>query len=125
MTTDPWANGTPGWQDFLQTPAPLTEKQFQQRVVDLAHLTGWHVVHYRPAWQSGRWRTPMTGDSGAPDLILARSGVVLLAELKTDQGRLTDPQRAWLKALGANGRVWRPRDWAEIAAELTTRDEVA
>jgi hypothetical protein len=106
----------------LVAPA-LTEAQFQQRIMHLARLTGWHCVHYRPAWQSGKWRTPMTGDSGAPDLILARSGVVILAELKTDQGRLTDPQRAWLAALGPHGRVWRPRDWPSIAAELTTRKD--
>lgn len=106
----------------LQALPPLTEAQFQQRVVDLAKLTGWHCVHYRPAWQAGKFRTPLTGDRGAPDLILARRGVVLLAELKTDRGRLSPEQKAWLAALGPYGRVWRPRDWPAIVAELTARD---
>jgi hypothetical protein len=105
----------------LQTTPPPRERDFQQRIVDLARLTGWHCVHYRAAWQRGKWVTPLTGDSGAPDLILARRGVVILAELKTDQGRLTDPQRAWLAALGTHGRVWRPSSWPEIVATLTGR----
>jgi hypothetical protein len=108
----------------LLTPV-MTEAQFQQRVVDLAKLTGWHYVHYRPAWQAGKWRTPMTGDKGAPDLLLARRGVVIFAELKTDAGRLTPEQNAWLRAIGPHGRVWRPRDWPAIAAELTSKDAVA
>ena len=65
------------WAD----PPPLSEADFQQRIIDLAGHTGWHVVHYRAAWQAGKWRTPMTGDKGCPDLILARRGVVILAEL--------------------------------------------
>ncbi len=96
----------------------LHEVDFQSRVVDLAHLWGWHVVHYRAAWQRGKWRTPMQGDQGCPDLILARGGVVILAELKTDSGKPTAAQLAWLTAAGEHARLWRPRDWDEIVATL-------
>jgi hypothetical protein len=124
MTPDPWANGSQDWEDFLetQTTPVMTEADFQRRILDLARLTGWHCVHYRPAWQAGKWRTPMTGDKGAPDLLLARRGVVVFAELKTGRGRLTPEQRAWLDALGPYGRVWRPRDWDDVVAALTHTD---
>jgi hypothetical protein len=101
--------------------AELTERQFQQRIIDLARLAGWHVVHYRPAWSNRGWVTALVGDKGCPDLILARRGQVILAELKTDKGSPIPEQRAWLAALGEHGRLWRPRDWDTIATELTSR----
>ncbi|WP_107661249.1 PDDEXK family nuclease [Nocardia suismassiliense] len=92
-----------------------TEKEFQERVMDLAKLQGWLVVHIRPAYrQSGKVSTPYTGDSGLPDLILARAGVVLLVELKSEKGKPTAEQLRWLKAAGPNGYLWRPSDWATI-----------
>lgn len=97
----------------------LTEAQFQTRVIDTAYLYRWLVWHGRPALtQSGRWATPMQGDRGFPDLVLARAGVVILAELKADKGRLGPGQPGWLAALGAHARLWRPRDWPAIEREL-------
>ena len=98
---------------------PLTEAQFQrQRVIDTAKLHGWLVWHARSAWTTRGYRTPIVGDKGAPDLLLARAGTVLLVELKTDNGRTTPAQRHWLHALGPYARLWRPRDWPHILTEL-------
>jgi hypothetical protein len=102
----------------LQAAPPITEADFQARIVDLAKLTGWHVTHFRAVHTSGRWRTPLTGHAGFPDLVLARHGTVIAAELKTERGRLTAEQKAWLAALGEHGRVWRPSDWPAIVTEL-------
>lgn len=97
----------------------LTEAQYQQRVIDLARTLGYRVAHFRPALtRSGRWATPMQGDKGFPDLVLAKGGRVLLAELKTDVGRLGPGQQGWLDALGPHGRLWRPRDWLTVLHEL-------
>ncbi len=60
----------------------------------------------------------MAGDKGFPDLVLAREGQLILAELKTDTGKPTDEQRAWLAALGAHGRLWRPAHWDEVQHTL-------
>ena len=106
----------------LQAAPPPTEAQFQQRIVDLATMLGWHCIHFRSVYTSGRWRTPLTGHAGFPDLVLARNGVVIAAELKTARGRLTAEQQAWLRALGDHGRIWRPSDWDTIVATLTTKD---
>lgn len=97
----------------------LSEDQFKDIVIDYAILRGWLVHHSRPAIaRSGRWLTPLQGHKGLPDLVLARGGQVILAELKSDKGRASVEQRAWLGALGTYGRLWRPADWPVIHAEL-------
>ncbi|WIX75984.1 hypothetical protein QRX50_31490 [Amycolatopsis carbonis] len=93
--------------------APMTEDQFQDRVMKTAKAYGWMVVHFRKAMrQSGKYSTPVQGDNGSPDLLLARNGVVLWAELKSDTGRLSPEQTEWRDAIGDGcWRLWRPRDW--------------
>ena len=102
-----------------------TEAEFQTQVIDLAHRYGWFVSHQRPAQIAGRWMTPVQGDAGAPDLLLAhpRHGV-LLVELKTDTGRLSPEQVKWGKAIEGSTnlyRLWRPIDLAEIINTLAGR----
>lgn len=98
----------------------MSEDQFKARVIQTAKLYGWMVTHFRPVkLPSGRWATPLEGDAGFPDLALARNGVVLLRELKTDIGAVEPQQRKWLAAAGSFGAVWRPADWPAILAELS------
>jgi hypothetical protein len=93
----------------------LTEADFMEKVIARARARGWLVHHCRPCRKAdGGWTTPVQGHTGFPDLVLARDGVVLFRELKTDGGRLTDAQRHWLEVLG--GEVWRPNDWNEVEA---------
>lgn len=98
------------------------ENDFQSQVMALAKLCGWLVVHFKTVCvnRGGRrsYETPYDGDGGFPDLVIARRGVVLHVELKTDTGRLSQDQKHWLEAMGDSGRVWRPRDWDEIEKEL-------
>jgi len=98
---------------------PLSEADFQQRVLGYAQRCHWRVAHVRAAQvRNGRWATPVTGDPGFPDLVLARSGVVLLAELKSETGTFRPGQAEWLDAAGAHGRLWRPSSWSSIVEEL-------
>lgn len=96
----------------------LSETAWTGRVIDIARLHGWRVGHFRPAQTAKGWRTPMSGHVGVPDLLLARGGDVLMAELKSDSGRLRTEQVEWLAALGAHGCVWRPRDAHTVLARL-------
>jgi hypothetical protein len=96
----------------------VTEAEFTTRVIQAAQLYGWLVSHSRPALTAKGWRTALQGDRGAPDLVLARGGVVILAELKSERGRLGPGQAGWLEALGTHGRIWRPDQWDAIQAEL-------
>ncbi|GBD17675.1 hypothetical protein HRbin27_00159 [bacterium HR27] len=92
----------------------ISEKAFSQLVVDLAHLLGWSV--YR-TWLSVR------SPAGFPDLVLAKPGrPLILAELKSERGRLSPAQEQWLAVLrqvpGIAVFVWRPSDWDAIVAVL-------
>lgn len=102
----------------------LTEAQLLEKVVALAEAKGWKVHHCRPARTERGWRTPITGHAGFPDLVLARDGWVIFAELKSESGRLTKQQREWIDQLANPDapthavEVWRPTDWPEIEEAL-------
>lgn len=106
---------------FLSGPLPVSEDAFQRWVIDVAHWYRWRVTHFRKVkLPSGRWGTPLQGDPGYPDLSLARAGVIILAELKTEKGKVEPDQALWLDAIGPeHGRVWRPSDRPAIVAELS------
>jgi hypothetical protein len=100
-------------------PLTLSESDFKATVLDYAMLRKWRVSHFRPSInRRGYWSTPLEGHPGCPDLILARNGDVLLAELKSQGGRPTREQRVWLEAAGPCGRLWKPSDWPQILEEL-------
>ena len=96
-----------------------SESAFQKSVIDLAHLHGWFVWHQRPARTARGWRSTGIGRKGSPDLRLARNGVTINAELKSETGVATPEQMEWLWHCGTTGRLWRPSDWDEILEELS------
>lgn len=115
----------------------LTERQFQQQVVDLARAFGWLAYHTFDSRRSA---------PGFPDLVLAHPlrGRVIFAELKREKGHVTQQQRGWIDALAhverrvvllqqqhvdglARGgqprpivgvRLWRPSDLDAIRTEM-------
>jgi hypothetical protein len=100
----------------------ISETIFQSQIIAAARLYHWRIVHHRPALnRSGKWSTPMEGDKGFPDLVLAKNGYVILAELKSNTGKLGPGQQEWLTELGEHARLWRPRDWNEIVQELSAK----
>lgn len=106
----------------MRGPLPMTEADFQGRIIDAAKVHGWRVAHFRPAKTARGWRTPMQGDVGFPDLVLARRGVLVLAELKDATRRVEPEQQLWLDQLGSHGRLWRPKDWPAVLAEITLKE---
>lgn len=100
----------------LATPlADLTEKEWQRQVVELCQTLGWRKAYH--TFDSRR------SASGFPDLVLVRDRVIYL-ELKREQGKLSDAQKSWLRALLAAGQeafVVRPRDLESLAAVLAAR----
>jgi hypothetical protein len=122
----------------------ISESELQGAVIELAHTSGWLVHHTRAARSRKGWRTPIQGDAGFCDLVLAKNGCVLFAELKSERGRVSPEQQAWIRALDGERQgallpgqrrvlrpvcdggwisivVWRPSDWlsGEIAELLT------
>lgn len=110
-------------------PLRMTEDELLDAVLTLASALGWYAHHDRPARTAdGRWCTPVQGDRGFPDLVLAhpRHGVIF-RELKSATGKLEDDQAAWLEALangGADAGVWRPADWRDGMIERRLRGRV-
>lgn len=105
---------------------PADEHGFQTCVIDVAHLAGWRVAHFRAGRTADGWRTPVTADgAGWPDLVCVRGDRIIFAELKSDTGKLSARQRQWLDVLqlipGCEVYVWRPGDWAELVQVLTGR----
>lgn len=103
----------------------MTEAQFQQQIIDLAHLYGWRVAHFRPAWSKDgqRCMTAVQADgAGWPDLTLVKGSRLIFAEIKSDKGRISPDQQGWLDALQktrAEVYLWRPDDWPQVQEILT------
>ncbi len=100
-----------------------TEAEFQQQVIELAHLLGWRHNFTRRSIGKGRKWVTATSVVGWPDLTLwsERQRRIAFAELKRQDGKVTPDQEAVLASLAAAGievYVWRPSDWDEIAATL-------
>jgi hypothetical protein len=94
----------------------VTEKELRETLVRAARNFGWRVYF---TWSS------MHSPAGFPDLCMVKGDRLVFAELKTEKGKVTPEQQAWLDALeacrlGAQERVtqghapevyvWRPAD---------------
>ncbi len=105
---------------------PETEADLLSWVLDVAHLYGWRVAHFRPAMTQHGWRTPVQADGkGWPDFVLvhpSKTKPLLFVELKSEKGKLTPEQETWLRDLAVCPHVqvfvWRPSDREKIAEVL-------
>lgn len=109
--------------------AAKPEAGFQQQVVNLGHLFGWHIAHFTQAQiRPGVCVTPAKADGkGFPDLVMVRERIVY-AELKMPGNDLSPEQSKWqAKILGAGGEfyVWRPADLDSIHHILQQRRPTA
>lgn len=109
---------------MTSTVLKISEAAFQRSVIELARTLGWRVGHIH---DSRRQIAPgrFVGDkdaAGIPDLMMVRGSRLLLIELKTDKGRLTDEQVAWMHALDqvetVEAAVWRPKSWPGVEQVL-------
>ena len=98
----------------------MSERQFQDAVLEMARLFGFRTYH---TFNSRR------SEAGFPDLVLVRDGRLIAAELKTETGRLSPAQVAWISDLercrGVDVHVWRPGNLAEIERTLRSGDGVS
>lgn len=93
----------------------ITEAEWQQQVIDLAHMLGWRHNHTRRSIGRGTRWTTTTSVIGWPDLVMwsEKQQRVLFVELKSEQGKLSFEQDIVLDSLRAAGcevYVWRPSD---------------
>jgi hypothetical protein len=92
--------------------AVTTERELLETIREAAKIGRWLLYHTHDSRRSA---------AGFPDLVLVRGRDVIFAELKTERGRLTPEQVAWLGALRAAGQdavVWRPSDLDAVCFRL-------
>lgn len=90
----------------------ITEKAFQQQIIDLARLCGWHHIYH--TWDSRH------SAAGFFDLILVRERIVAI-EIKREGGRLSKAQEDWGRAWINAGGEWywfKPSEWERIVEIL-------
>jgi len=96
----------------------ITEKQFSTQIESLLNHFGWRWTHFRPARTMKGWRTPLTGDKGFTDYCAVRNGMCLFIEIKSEKGKLTPEETAWMQdlkevaqiSLGVMYHLWHPSD---------------
>lgn len=92
---------------------PISEGALTTYVRDLAKLYHWRRYH---TWLSKH------SPAGFPDEVLVRPQRLVFAELKSEKGKLSSEQQAWLEELrqvpGVEVYLWRPADMDEIARVL-------
>ena len=103
----------------------ITEKEWTTTVIEIARLSRWLIHHSRPAWvRNGRMVTALSGNSGLPDLVMVKPPRLIIAELKTETGVVSEEQIRWLKAFadvpGVQVFVWRPSDLEAVWRVLST-----
>lgn len=112
----------------LADKAKMRESDFQQQIIDLAHLNGWRVAHFRSVRQqrmdgSVFYSTPVQADGiGFPDLLMLRDERMVIVELKVENNKTSDAQDEWLDAFrnaGVEVYVWWPKDWDEAVKVLS------
>jgi len=100
----------------------ITEKVFQAQVKQAAIITGWK---YYATWNSFR------STEGFPDCVMIhpKKGRLLVVELKSETGQLTEKQAEWLddfRAAGVEVHMWRPSDfdvaWKILNGEKNKKD---
>jgi len=93
--------------------AAVSEKDLERVVVEAAERFGWWRYHTHDSRRS---------PAGWPDEVLVRGTEMILAELKTETGRVSPVQQDVLARLrrveGVEVHVWRPSDIDQIIERL-------
>jgi hypothetical protein len=119
-------------------PQRQSERDFQRAFLDYAHRLGWRTAHWHDSRREvtrASGKPLVIGDkdsTGFPDIVAARKGRLLFAELKSEKGRLSVAQKDWLADLEEVESYWwdrervppimvrtyRPSDWSQIERDL-------
>jgi len=108
----------------LEAIRRISEKDFQQNILDLAKIFHWRRAHFRAAMTKHGWRTPVQADGkGFPDLVLVKPPRLIIAEVKRQSTSPNEFQREWLDDFagvpGVEVYVWKPADWDEVVATIS------
>lgn len=102
------------------------ELECEGTILQAAEMAGWRRHGERAAVSRKKWSTPIKGDAGWPDLVLANGTQVIAAELKRYPNEPTDDQLTWLRMLDNRPHVvalvlWVPEQMDTFNTQLFTR----
>ena len=93
--------------------AAQSEADYQEQIIQLAEDTGWLVWHDTDSRRNS---------AGLPDLLMVRGPVLLFIEVKTEKGKVSPEQEAFINRLKqvkyVDADVVRPHQWEQIAQVL-------
>lgn len=95
------------------SPRSREEAEYQAQIVDLAETLGWACWHDNDSRRN---------HGGFPDLEMLRGPTMLRLEIKTEDGKVTGAQDAYIARLKKIKFVYadviRPRHWKQVAEIL-------
>ena len=106
----------------------MKESEWQQTLIDLAHLNQWRVAHFRSVRQQRKdgtvfYSTPVQADGvGFLDLVMLKDERMVIVEAKVGRNKTTPSQDEWIEAFrtaGVEVYVWYPEDWDEAVKVLS------
>ena len=108
----------------MTKPLQMTEAEFTNQLLAWAKTFGWRRFHVRSSGRmsNGKAIPVVQGDKGFPDLVLAKPGRLVFAELKVGGNKARSEQTDWLDLLAASNaecHVWTPAMWTQILAVLS------
>jgi hypothetical protein len=110
---------------FKRKPALALEDDYEDTLVAGARALGYLVHVERKANTARGYRTPIKGNRGWPDVVIAGHGRLIVAELKRPGNKPTPEQLAWLVELriaGVDARlVLVPDELDALLEELARR----
>ena len=89
-----------------------SEKEFQATVVEMAQAYGWLV---NGVFEQRHYAKRLS--KGYPDLTMVRGKRLIVAELKSEKGKVSEDQLLWATALrgcAVEYYLWRPSDIEQI-----------
>ena len=103
--------------NILNCDRESSEADFQNAIIKLAKQNGWLIYHTHDSRKS---------QSGFPDLIMLKGNYMIVSELKSRTGKLSEAQAQWIKAFEGvkitNINIWKPgTDNDEIVEMLVTK----
>lgn len=102
----------------------MSEETLQYSIGELARALRWYVHAERPAVsRRGRFSTPIQGDAGFVDLVLAKHGKVIFIECKSQKGQATNAQSAWALQLCPHYYLARPEAWLSGEIERILKED--
>ena len=85
----------------------ISEKEFMKLITDYAREHNWKFHHCNDMSRCSGDLDGRYSGRGFADLVMARNGEIIVAELKSENGSISKAQMEWIREYPAT-EIWRP-----------------